>query len=200
MADKTYDIKKIPVDSAEKLMVDTKLWGYDNYNHKVYAQIVYDETGFIIKHTVEEKNPLAVHEAHFAPVNADSCVEFFVNFLPRETDRYINFEVNAKGYMNPSFRADRYDFVRLIPEEIEAFDIQTEILEDYWTVTYKIGFDFIKKYYKGFCIEECDYIIGNLQKCGDDTEIEHYLSYFPIECENPDFHRPEYFGKFNVIH
>lgn len=197
---KNYDIKSISVDDAKKAMIDIKLWGYDEYNADVCAQVSYDNSGFIVKFTVDESNPLAEKREHFAPVNEDSCVEFFVNFTPDSAKRYINFEVNAGGFMNASFRADRYDSIDLLLEEVESFNINAEVFDAYWTVEFKIGYDFIKKYYPDFDINNCQYILGNFQKCGDNTETEHYLSYFPIECENPDFHRPEYFQKMNVIH
>ena len=40
---------------------------------------------------------------------------------------------------------------------------------------------------------------GNFYKCGDETEIEHYLMWNRVETEKPDYHRPEYFGKFILI-
>ena len=60
-------------------------------------------------------------------------------------------------------------------------------------------FDFIKKYYPEFDMDTCDYIIGNLYKCGDLTEYKHYASYFKMG-PNPDYHRPEYFDKFEIEH
>ena len=135
---------------------------------------------------------------HLEFVHEDSCVEFFVNFLPDESDKYINFEVNAAGAMNAAFRSNKNDGVPLELEEIEGFCITPEIKEDCWCVTYKVGFDFIKKYYPEFDINSCDYIKGNFYKCGDKTEIEHYISYFRVGTEQPDFHRPEFFGKISI--
>ena len=34
---------------------------------------------------------------------------------------------------------------------------------------------------------------ANFYKCGDLTKHEHYISWNSVECEEPDFHRPEYF-------
>lgn len=200
MAEKIYNIEKISIEDAEKLKIDTKLWGYDEYTADVSAKIVYDDEGFIIEFKVEESNPLIENKEHFKPVNQDSCVEWFVNFTPDDMDRYINFEVNAGGYMNASFRADRYDSVHLLKEEIEGLNIKANVFDTYWTVSFKVGFDFIKKYYPTFDIEKCHYVKGNLQKCGDNTEVYHLMSYFPIKCEKPDFHRPEYFEKLYVKH
>ena len=38
-------------------------------------------------------------------------------------------------------------------------------------------------------------LLGNFYKCGDATEMPHYLSWNPIQTERPDFHRPEFFGE-----
>ena len=38
---------------------------------------------------------------------------------------------------------------------------------------------------------------ANFYKCGDDTTKPHYLSWNPVKTENPDFHRPEFFGTLN---
>jgi Carbohydrate-binding family 9 len=36
---------------------------------------------------------------------------------------------------------------------------------------------------------------ANFQKCGDSLPSPHYLVWNYIESENPDFHRPEFFGE-----
>lgn len=191
-------IKKISIEQADKFMLKNKLWGCDGYMASVCAQIAYNDEGFIVRFTVGESNPLREKKQHLELVHEDSCVEFFANFLPEKTDNYINFEVNAAGAMNVAFRSNRKDGVPLMLEEIESFCIMPEIKDDYWRVTYKVGYDFIKKYYPEFDINSCDYIKGNFYKCGDKTEIEHYLSYFKVETELPDFHRPKFFGKIGV--
>lgn len=38
-------------------------------------------------------------------------------------------------------------------------------------------------------------LLGNFYKCADLTAHPHYLSWSPVGCPNPDFHRPEYFGE-----
>lgn len=191
-------IKRGAVADAEKMLIDKANWGYDKYKSEAYLQISYDDSGFNVKFTVGESNPLREKKNHFEHVHLDSCVELFVKFTPEKSDRYINFETNANGAMNVAWRTDRYNSQNLKPEEVEGFDIKTEIFEDYWTVSYKIGFDFIKSYYPEFDINKCEYLLGNIYKCGENTEIEHYMSYFKVDCPNPDFHRPEYFGKIFI--
>ena len=193
------DIKKVPVDQAEKFVLSNKLWGTDAYEHEVYAQLTYDEEGFIVKFTVAESDPLRDKKQHLTDICLDSCVEFFVNFTPEKSAKYMNLEVNAGGFMDAAFRSDRYETEPLTLEEIASFNITPEIYEDHWAVSYKIGFDVIKKYYPEFDIDTCEYVTGNLYKCGDLTEMEHYVTYFKVDTPEPDYHRPEYFGRFDIV-
>ncbi len=193
-----YKISVGSVEAAEKIVIDNSLWGFDEYKPLVTLQISYDDVGFNVLFTTFEKNPTRDKKNHFEQVNEDSCVELFLNFSPRTYDRYMNFEVNANGKMNVAFRKDRYESKKLSLEDVENFNIAVEIYDDYWTAGYKISYEFLKKYYSDFDINTCDYIIGNAYKCGEKTEFEHYMSLFEIRCEIPDFHRPEYFGKFDI--
>lgn len=191
-------IKKEAVDVADKFHISNKLWGYTDYNSEVYAQVSYDDEGFNVKFTVFESNPKRTKKEHLEHVHLDSCVEFFCNFSPETSDKYINFEANANGVMNAAFRSDRHNSQKLLKEEIEDFGIETEIKSGVWTVSYKIGFSFLKKYYPDFDITKTGYVKCNFYKCGDETEVMHFLSYFKVGTPKPDFHRPEYFGKVNI--
>ena len=193
-----YTIKKNDVNIAPKLKLSNTKWGYNDYKNDVFVQLSFDDEGFFVKFTVCEKNPLREKTEHFQFVHEDSCVEFFANFTPEESDWYINFEVNANGVINFAFHKDRHTKKELTLEDAKGLNIKTEIFDDYWTACYKIKYSFIKKYYPAFDIEKCSFIKGNIYKCGDNTETVHYLSYFEVGRENPDFHRPEYFGKFKV--
>jgi hypothetical protein len=37
-------------------------------------------------------------------------------------------------------------------------------------------------------------IKANFYKCGDELQTPHFLSWNPIEIDQPDFHRPDFFG------
>lgn len=195
-----YKIFNKTDNSKCQILIDKALWGYNDYTPRVEASINYCDDGFCVKFIVFESNPTREKKNHFESVHEDSCVEFFVNFMPNSSEHYINFETNANGMMNVAYRTDRHNFQKLLIEEVEGFNIKTNIFNDYWTVEYKIGFDFISKYYKGFDIEKCEYIKCNLYKCGDKTPHEHYISAFNVGCETPDFHRPEYFEKILLVH
>lgn len=191
-------IKKIAVDNADKLEISNNVIGYSYSDKLPYMQISYDDEGFFVKFTVFEKNPLREHTEHFSMVHLDSCVEFFVNFTPQYTDYYINFETNANGAMNASFRKNRYEKKNLEINEIEDLNITSKIHSDYWTAEYKIGFGLIKKYYPDFDISKRDNIKCNIYKCCENSIPQHFLMYFNIPLPDADFHLPEYFGIMEI--
>lgn len=193
-----YIIKNIDIDKCEKAYINNSLWGTDNYKPEVFAQIAYDESGFKIKFTVYEKNPKCDRKNHLDPVHLDSCIEWFVNFSPETNDSYFNFEINAAGAMDVGFRKNRHDCELLTPDEIGLFNIKTTILENRWTGEYKIPFSFISTKINGYKFEKGMKIKTNLYKCGEETEYEHYMSYFHIPLEKPDFHCPQYFKEMIV--
>ncbi len=193
-----YIIKNNDIDKCEKAVISNSLWGTDNYKPTVFARIAYDETGFKIKFTVYEKNPLCENKNHLAPVHLDSCIEWFANFAPEKTDRYFNFEINAAGAMNAAFRKNRGECTPLTADEIDLFNIKTEIFDDCWTGEYKIPFSFIASKIDGYELAKNKRIKTNLYKCGEKTEYEHYISYFHIPLEKPEFHCPQYFGEMIV--
>ena len=191
-------IKKQALEQAEEIKIDYVNWDYGAFKPETYAQIVYDETGFAVKFTVKEENPQCEKTEDFMEVSEDSCVEFFMNFDPEHSDYYINIEVNAIGKMYGAFRTDRYNFTMLTLDEVKGLNIQAAIEEGQWTVQYHISLELLQSKYPGFTLEKCKYIKGNMYQCGLCNQPEHYLSLFPVKCETPDYHRPEYFGEMKV--
>lgn len=191
-------IRKIAPEKAERYAITVLAPGYSYDHERPEVQLCYDNKAFYVRFTVYESDPVRTKTKHFEPVNLDSCVEFFVNFTPDQADRYINFEVNANGIMNASFRKDRYIETPLTKEDVEGLNITPRLYEDHWTVEYTIPFTFVQKYYPAFDIEKKPVMKANFYKCGDETEQEHYLTFFPVPTPEPDFHRPEYFGELVI--
>ena len=193
-----YKIEKKNIAECEKIYINNFLWEKNGYEPEVYAQIAYDDEGFLIKFTVFEENPKKEIKKHLGDVHLDSCIEWFVNFAPEIQDRYFNFEINAGGFMSVSFRTGRYDALPVSVDEINTFGITTEIHDSFWTGSYKIPFSFIKTRIPSFEIKSGMKIKTNLYKCGDLTEFVHYASHFDIPLETPEFHCPQYFGEMIV--
>lgn len=180
---------EVPVIKVENYYKNEK-----DYYPEVEFSVCYTDEGFEVLFKVYERNPKAVMTKHFEFVHLDSCVEWFVNFYPEKCDRYFNFETNANGVINTHFRKDRYDKIPLTVQDAESLNIKTEILDDYWTVTYTVTFDFIKKFIPDYEFKKGMELKANVYKCGEETEAPHLGMWQEIKREKPDFHRPEDFG------
>ena len=140
----------------------------------------------------------AVYEKDGSPVYQDSCMEFFVK---RPTDEhYINFEFNCIGTCDASFRLSREEKTDLTPDQLASIRRYPSLPKvsfkekagfHGWSLLVIIPFELIGLE-KNHLPEK---LLGNFYKCADATASPHYLSWSPIETEQPDFHRPEFFGE-----
>lgn len=192
-----YTIKKKGSENIPEIVI-TDYINPDGYCPKIVFGVTYSEVGFHVHFDAYEKNPKCVINEHFGPVHLDSCLEWFINFDPENTDKYINFEVNSAGFINFSLRVDRNNDEKFTLEDAECLGIKTEILEDRWTLDYTVPFEFIKKYYPHYEFKTGAVLPSNVYKCGDETEVEHYGCWKMVDREKPDFHKPEYFGRMII--
>ena len=138
----------------------------------------------------------AVTSENNGPVHQDSCVEFFVE--PTGTLPYYNFEFNCIGAIHAARRMDRHNGTPLSDEELSSVERyascgnkpfnEVEGLFS-WNLVVAIPLSLIRLKYEGKPME----MKGNFYKCADLTAAPHFLSWAPIDTENPDFHRPEFF-------
>ncbi len=178
----------------------TLCYPWDKNGYCPYAEFVpeLNKEGVKMHIEVQEENPRREKTEHFEPVHLDSCVEWFVNFAPDRTNRYFNFEVNANGKMNVAFRKDRYDTIPMTKEDVELLGIAVKIEAKKWTVDYTVPFSLIRKYIPEFQENGPLHLKTNFYKCGDETEFPHYGVWKIVKTDEPDFHRPEYFGNLTL--
>lgn len=140
----------------------------------------------------------AVNYINNSPVASDSCIEFFVS--PTCDNHYWNFEFNCIGTINASHRSERKNPTRLTDDQLARVlryascgNRPFQEIEGLftWNVLIGIPLDLIGVEYKGEPVE----MRGNFYKCASGTSQPHFVSLFPIDTPNPDFHRPEFFGK-----
>lgn len=178
----------------QKTFTLTYPWDENGYKPEVLFTLGVNEDGFTMHIVTQESNPRREETKQLNFVHFDSCVEWFVNFLPRECDRYFNFEVNANGVMYVAFRKDRYDFKVLDPEDVEALGIKAVIHPESWEISYTVPFTLIEKYIPGYQFKEGMTIRANFYKCGEKTRMPHFGIWNGPFTEKPDFHRPEFFA------
>ena len=140
----------------------------------------------------------AENYTNLSPVADDSCVEFFVS--PTLDNHYWNFEFNCIGAINASHRSERHNPTRLNDAELASvrrsascgnrpFKEMEGIFA--WNLLCAIPLALIGVEYTGNPIE----MAANFYKCAGKTSAPHFLTWNPVRCEKPDFHRPQDFGR-----
>jgi hypothetical protein len=161
--------------------------------------IGYADDGIYIKYNVQGTMLRAIYENDQEPVYEDSCVEFFCK--QPDSDYYMNFEFNCIGTCLAAKRKSRKEDVqRFSPDEMQLIERHSSLARRAfkemegmftWDLVVKIPFSLL-----GFAEGEIpDKLLGNFYKCANGTESPHYLSWSPIQTENPNFHCPEFFGE-----
>ena len=197
-----YTIKKAPYkitemndkawDIAEVAKIEKLNWADFSWKPNTTAKLLYSDFGLHIQMQTDEKPLLARHTERNSEVCTDSCMECFIKPNAND-DRYMNFEFNAFGTMYLAIRYDRDN--RMKPDvSKDIFEVKTLVEDGKWTLQWTIPFTYIEEIYGG----HTDVMYGNLYKCGEETEIEHYVTYYPVKTENPDFHCPGCFGEFRL--
>ncbi len=204
---KTYIIKTLdekPMcekcwSRIEKAEINECVW-MDDYKPVSYAQVVYVKgDGFYARLTCEESNPKAVHEGFYSDVYKDSCLEFFAKW-DDASDRYINIEMNSLGSCLIAIGDSRHNRTPIDALIAKPFAVTADKQADKWSVTVHIPEKDLETIY-GMSAEKFvpGYTIrGNFYKCGDETEIEHYVMWNPVGTPEPDYHRPEYFANLVI--
>jgi hypothetical protein len=129
----------------------------------------------------------------------DSCMELFVMPQPIADKRYFNFEVNPVGGIYVGLGRDRYDHVKLTEPDLRDIKISpfSKDIDDrlvMWGYTLYIPITFLQTYFSAFQLSAEDTMRCNFYKCGDLTPAPHFGAWNPVNCPQPDFHQPSFFG------
>ncbi|MGE5419630.1 MAG: carbohydrate-binding family 9-like protein [Chloroflexota bacterium] len=193
------------MDKEKRYDVDTLNWrGYD-YRPEVKFAVAYSDKEIFLKYFVKEECFKAEWTDSNQNVYEDSCVEFFVS--PENDGLYYNFEFNGIGTCLLGSGHGRADTKRADPAIISKIrrlpssgtnPVKKERKgEISWTLTVAIPFGVFFHHkindLKGKTVR------ANFYKCGDMLSVPHYVTWNPIATENPDYHRPEYFGELKFV-
>lgn len=180
--------------------INSDMWGI-GCDVKASFCISHDEQNIYLKYFVQESNIRAVHKNINDPVYEDSCVEFFVSF---DKVNYYNLEFNCIGTILGAYGENRNsrqwldtDLLKKIKvtpslgtNKINIVDCKTK-----WTLDVIIPISVFK--FSNLSSLKNKTVFCNFYKCGDKQVIPHFLSWNPILTDEPDFHRPEYFGELS---
>lgn len=178
---------------AVKLPIDTLLWT-DSCDISAYAELCYTDDALFVRLTANERHVRAEEAGLLGMPCLDSCLEFF--FSPEAGDgRYFNIEFNPNGCVYLGIGTGRTDATRLVLYDLD--DVLCPRITRFsggWSVEYRVPFAFIRRFFPKFGAVTGKTMRANLYKCGDLTEKPHYLSWNPVEVQDPDFHLSEWFG------
>ena len=178
-------------NAVPEIRMNAVLWTPD-WGIRAGGRILHDGKNLYVQLWAREKKIRAEYTEPMSPVHEDSCLEFF--FMPDGETRYMNFEINPNGCLHLGFGKERKDRQNILPEDpAKRFGIQTKRTPEGWETAFRIPGDFLQMYYTGF--DFTGVLKANVYKCGDKTEHPHYLAWHPVSTPEPDFHRPEFFGK-----
>lgn len=186
--------KQCVLHSIEKIN-----WPDFSYKPSVKFRIGHLGDRICLKYYVTEQSVRALETKINGDVYKDSCVEFFVSF---DGEHYYNFEFSCIGTIHLAYGSGRHGRQRL-PEEIvrliqvepslgtKPFELKTG--ETSWELTVIIPVESLM-FNPGMDLSGRD-ATANFYKCGDELPVPHYVTWNPVKTENPDYHRPEHFGK-----
>lgn len=172
------------------------------YRPKTYAKLALFEGGLFARLICREQNPRATEAKRDGRIWCDSCLEFFVK--PFELfDEYINIEANSKGVFLAQLGASRESrrFLKELTDtspSVSAFFGKDES-GSFWGVDIYLS---KKLFSECYSIPESDIDLSkpcvNFYKCGDECEIPHFISMFPVTTLPPGFHNPKCFKKLSL--
>ncbi len=193
-----YTKDEVDFTNAPKADIDIYRWGSD-YTPKAYAQVIFKEgDGFYVRMECKETEPRAVYIDYSDPVYEDSCLEFFVIYMPDLSGKYINTEMNANGaylcyFCESNSNNVTIDTVTGSMPTVTSFKTETS-----WGVSLYVPLGLIRDAYGSADITLGSKVLANFYKCGDKTAVRHYGSWNEVINENPNFHLPEYFAEIEI--
>ena len=171
--------------------IDRYAWGGD-YRPEARAYLAWDAAGLYALLCANEPTVSARVRDFDGEVYTDSCLECFLKPFADDA-RYLNIEVNAAGAALIGLGAGRDDRVRLTACP-PGMDIRASRHDGgWWAAAYALPFDVLEALF-GRRPVPGQAMRGNYYSC-DETIHPHFGSWNPVEAPQPDFHRPECFGK-----
>ncbi|MCL1822422.1 MAG: carbohydrate-binding family 9-like protein, partial [Prolixibacteraceae bacterium] len=157
--------------------------------------LFYTDTGFHVLFETSEEHIRAVVNEPNGPVCEDSCVEWFVIPCPGASDEYVNFEVNPIGTLHAAIGKGRHER-RFAGDNLRSMiKIKTFIDSPDWKAEINVPFAFFEGLYGKIDFRPGHIMKANFYKCGDELPEPHFVTWNPVGTEQPDYHRPEFFGE-----
>lgn len=185
--------------STQLQEIDTLNWKEFSYKPLLNFRIAHTGNEILLKYYVREKYILARETRINGDVYKDSTVEFFISVDGRN---YYNFEFSCIGTPHVAHGPGRGNRHYVSPQLLKKIDITstlgTEPFDEktgdfYWEIVVSIPIECFA--YDSLKTFDGLKATANFYKCGDETSEPHFVTWSPVKTENPDYHRPEFFGE-----
>ncbi|MBI9061194.1 MAG: hypothetical protein JEZ14_04360 [Marinilabiliaceae bacterium] len=199
--DESLEAVSQALDVCQSESIDVVNWETYPYKPEVSFKIAYSEDALYVKFSVVEKAVRAINDQPNGSVWEDSCCEFFCDF---DGKGYYNLETNCIGTQLLGWGNGNREHAdakvinsikKLSSLGTEPFDVKTGEFnyEIVMAIPASAFYAHQLSFKKGMCFR------ANFYKCGDKTPDAHFLSWNPIEVEQPNFHLPEFFGEVELL-
>lgn len=200
--EKTFSSIEGKLDLLPANKIAHENWTNLNSYPEVAFKVAHDGEEMFLQFKVKEDEVRAVAQGNHTEVWRDSCVEFFISF--DDSGYYYNLEQSCIGQALFGYRKDRNDpsyagddvmrGIKRLPSlggenfELKKGEFEWTLLtvlpvSSFWNQDFKT-FDGLKAR-------------ANFYKCGDNLSKPHYLSWAPVEVEQPNFHKVEFFREIS---
>ncbi|MBE9583101.1 hypothetical protein IM792_01435 [Mucilaginibacter sp. JRF] len=187
------------MDALPRIPIDNNPWPDYNADTDARFSIAYTEDQLLLKYYVQEDQFKASVREINDDVYKDNCVECFIAF--NDEQAYYNIELNCLGSAKIGYGTGRADRVDVPDELIKKITINVSLdlhkKEDNLSLSWTIFAIIPKQLFLHSPILSFAGITakGNFYKCGDDLPKPHFLTWAPVQGDQPDFHQSQYFGE-----
>jgi hypothetical protein len=213
---KTYTIQPIPHPAgapfpsekywakASVAHIDQHHWTDHEFHPKCEVRGLYSPENLFLHFHSEEKEFATTRTEEGGEVWKDNCVEFFVSPSEDLSLPYLNFEFNMIGVLLLGVGGNREQRRKLSAAEMKPILRKADYSEPIrkisqspmtWRLQAVIPLGFLHEQTGCPLPKPGTVWRANFNNCAADVPHPYYGNWNPIGTENPDFHRPEFFGK-----
>jgi len=188
--------------AIDSLTIDTYPWYQSGKKQSTQIKLAADHDTLFLQIIAEDKYSFAQQtELNHMLICEDSCVEFFFSPSGILGSGYVNLEVNCCGTLHLAYGIGREERKFISLEAANFINCQTSINspvkieqegDSQWSVEIALPFAAIESL-TGEKVNTKQWF-ANFYRCGGRTE-QQYAVWNDIAVSEPDYHRPEHFGK-----
>ncbi len=202
-------LEKVSLNNASLLLENlADLHRLECINWKEYPnrpavgfRIGHTEDMVLLKFYVTENSIRALETEVNGKVYQDSCVEFFISM---DGHNYYNFEFNCIGTPHVAWGEGRHGRQHLSPEVVRKIQVRSSLGTAPFDVrTGDFTWELVTLIPASVLVNDPGLsfaglaAFANFYKCGDELPEPHFVTWSPVPTPQPDFHRPEFFGKID---